>query len=247
MRDASSATADFNEVDTAILSVGSTEGCGPKLPLNLDTLLARYYARAFGEALGAYVLPTLPFNTAEEHAAFKGTVSLRPATMMLVMEEVIAGLHAQGFTKFVLTSGHGGAYWTGAFIKDINHRYPRLVLVNGHHGGDARWREGLHKAGLGGRNDVHGGALSRALALYLAPGNVKAGAFGAKVGDEGTLMDYVGWEKLTPDGSWGRYDEKDEAVATAEAGRTLLEHFTRAQSEYLKRHLSEAARLKGVG
>ena len=34
--------------DTAILSVGATEQCGPHLPMHLDTLLAGYYARALG-------------------------------------------------------------------------------------------------------------------------------------------------------------------------------------------------------
>ena len=52
-----------------------------------------------GETLGAYVLPTLPFNTSEEHASFRGTVTLSPATVMLVLEEVVAGLRQQGFTK----------------------------------------------------------------------------------------------------------------------------------------------------
>jgi len=71
-------TRDLSEagIDTAILSVGATEQCGPHLPLNIDTLLAEHYARAWGEVLGAYVLPTVPFNTSEEHASFKGTVSL---------------------------------------------------------------------------------------------------------------------------------------------------------------------------
>jgi creatinine amidohydrolase len=52
-----------------------------------------------GETLGAYVLPTLLFNTSEEHASFSGTVTLSPATVMLVLEEVVAGLRQQGFTK----------------------------------------------------------------------------------------------------------------------------------------------------
>jgi creatinine amidohydrolase len=31
-------------IDTAILGVGATEQCGPHLPLNIDTLVAEYYA-----------------------------------------------------------------------------------------------------------------------------------------------------------------------------------------------------------
>jgi creatinine amidohydrolase len=71
--------------------------------------VAGYYARAWGEVLGAYVLPTLPFNTSEEHASFRGTVSLAPTTVMRMLEEVVEGLRGQGFRKQVLTVGHGGS------------------------------------------------------------------------------------------------------------------------------------------
>ena len=100
-------------IDTAIISVGATEQCGPNLPLHLDTLVAAHFARAWGKALDAYVLPTMPFNTCEEHASFKGTVSLTPTTVMLVLEEIVWGLREQGFRKQVLKVGHGGSLWVG--------------------------------------------------------------------------------------------------------------------------------------
>ena len=49
---------------------------------------------------------------------------------------------------------------------------------------------------------MHGGALSRTLALYLAPGSVKEGAFGTRVSERmEAFADYVGWEGFAPDGS----------------------------------------------
>ena len=133
-------TKDLSDagIDTAILSVGATEQCGPRLPLNIDTLVAEYYARAWGQMLGAYVLPTIPFNTSEEHASFKGTVSLSPSTMMLVLEEVVDGLRTQGFRKQVLTEGRGGALWVGAFIKHVNRRFADVV-VDAHRGAGPVW------------------------------------------------------------------------------------------------------------
>lgn len=73
-------------LDAAIVGAGATEQCGLHLPLHLDTLVAEYYARAWREVLGAYVLRAMPFNTSEEHTSFRGTVSLSPSTLMLVME-----------------------------------------------------------------------------------------------------------------------------------------------------------------
>jgi creatinine amidohydrolase len=235
-------------IDTAIISVGATEQCGPHLPLHLDTLVAGYYARAWGEVLDAYVLPTLPFNTSEEHASFKGTVSLHPSTVMRVLEEVVEVLGAQGFRKQVLTVGHGGALWVGAFIKHINRRLGDMVLVDAHRGAGPIWEGALHRSGLAGRGDIHGGAVSRALALYLAPGSVTEGAYGARIPERlQAYADYVGWESITPDGSWGSYDPAtDEGSATAEAGRILLEHFVNEQGKRLKEHLREACRIKGI-
>ena len=235
-------------VDTAIVSVGATEQCGPHLPLNLDTLTAEYYARAWGEVLDAYVLPSLPFNTSEEHASFTGTVSLSPSTVMLVMEEIVTGLRRQGFRKQVLTVGHGGSLWVGAFLKHINRLFDDVVMVDAHWGASPVWEAALRRAGLAGRGELHGGAVSRALALYLAPGSVTEGAYGEQV-PEGleAYADYVGWEKVAPDGSWGSYEPSvDEKVGTAEAGRTLLEHFVEEQGKRLKKHLEEACRIKGI-
>ena len=234
-------------IDTAIISVGSTEQCGPCLPLHIDTLVAEYFARAFGERLNAYVLPTLPFNTAEEHAGFAGTVTLRPATVMLVLEEIVTGLRAQGFSKQVLTCGHGGSYWLAAFIKHVNRQFQDIVVVNAHQGGAGVWEEAREHAGLAGRGEVHGGAESRALALYLAPDCVLPGPFGQAVpADEQAYMDYVPWEKIAPDGSWGAYAESDAAVATASAGRALLEYFVTRQGARLAAHLAGACARKGI-
>lgn len=234
-------------VDTAVISVGSTEQCGPCLPLHIDTLVAEYFARAFGERLSAYVLPTLPFNTAEEHAAFTGTVTLRPSTVMLVLEEIAAGLRAQGFRKQVLTCGHGGSHWLPAFIKHINGQFPDIVVVNAHQDGARVWEAARKHAGLDGRGEVHGGAESRALALYLAPDCVLPGAFGTAIpDDEQAYMDYMTWDKIAPDGSWGAFTESDAAVATADAGRMLLEYFVAHQGTWLAGHLVGACERKGI-
>ena len=74
------------------------------------------------------------------------------------------------------------------------------------------------------------------------------GAYGGRIPEHlQAYADYVGWERIAPDGSWGSYAPAEDAeVATAEAGRTLLEHFVRGQGERLKEHLKEACHLKGI-
>ncbi len=76
--------------------------------------------RIFGELLNSYVLSTIPFNTSEEHANYKGTITVSPTALTAMLEEIIVNLERQGFKKFVLCNGHGGAYWEASFVKHMN-------------------------------------------------------------------------------------------------------------------------------
>jgi len=242
-------TRDLSEsgIDTAIIPVGSTEQCGPCLPLHLDTLCAEYYASAFGQALNAYVLPSLPFTTAEEHSSFRGTITLRPRTIMTVLEEVVGVLREQGFRKQALVVVHGGARWVDAFVKDMNWKYKDIIVINALSEAGKVRREAIQKAGFTDKSEMHGGAISRALAMYLAPETVSPGEFGRKVPLEMLpYKGYVTWDKITPDGSWGQYTEADAGVATAEAGRILLEYFVEHYTPLLVKHMEEACRIKGI-
>lgn len=95
--------------------------------MDIDNLLAEMYARHYGEILNAYVLPIIPFNTSEEHTSFRGTISLSPSILMALTEEIIQGLINQGFKKFVIVTGHGGANWISACVKPLNYSLRTVV------------------------------------------------------------------------------------------------------------------------
>jgi creatinine amidohydrolase len=234
-------------IGTAVISVGATEQCGPYLPFHIDTLVADYFAEHWGARLNAYVLPTLPFNTSEEHSAFKGTLSLSPAAVFTVLEEIVRGLSRQGFRRQVLVGGHGGAYWTGAIIKHINHACDDIVLVNAHTGAGPRWEAALQAAGLADRSEVHGGMVSACLAAFLCPEMPPPQAFGTEIDPAmNGFMDYGVWKTIAADGSWGILRESELAADFREKGRVLLETFVKLQGEALGPHLAEACRLKGI-
>lgn len=172
---------------------------------------------------------------------------MQPTTVMLILEELVTGLREQGFVKQVLTTGHGGSYWKSSFIKNINSRYKDIVVIDAHFEAGPVWAEALQRAGLEDHGEIHGGAVSRALALYLAPECVQEGEFGTDVPDQlRAYTDYGVWAAIAPDGSWGRFRSEDTETATSEAGRTLLEYFVAQQSERLKQQLFQACQLKGV-
>ncbi|MHA0858485.1 creatininase family protein [Paenibacillus sp. CMAA1364] len=230
-----------NHIDTAIISVGATEQFGPYLPMHLDTLIAEQYAQAYGKALNAYVLPTLPFNTSEEHANFKGTVTVSPNIITAMLEEIIVNLARQGFDKFVLCNGHGGAYWESSFIKHINFKYSDIILIHPHHNRNA-WEIAINAAGLEGLNELHGGLLSVCTAMWLCPDRVKLQSMGSEIPkDNIKFSDYIGWDKLTSDGCWGQFNLGEfTSEELAEKGKVFWETFINNKCEGLKEILQEA-------
>ncbi|MGU3471837.1 creatininase family protein [Paenibacillus sp. D51F] len=233
-------------IDTAVLSVGATEQFGPYLPMHLDTLIAELYAHAYGRELNAYVLPTIPFNTSEEHAHFKGTVTVSPNVLTAMLEEIICNLIRQGFRKFLVCTGHGGSYWEGAFVKQINYKYPQIILITANHNNHLAWEEAVEAAGLQGLNEMHGGLLSVCTAMWLCPELVTTNAMGSDIPSENRLYaDYLGWDKLTQDGCWGKFEEGIYShTELAEKGKTFWNMFIGKRIEGLKQILEEGYRRK---
>lgn len=230
--------------ETAIISLGATEQFGPYLPMHLDTLIAEVYANSFGEALQAYVLPTIPFNTSEEHANCIGTVTVSPNILTAMIEEIITNLHRQGFKKFVICNGHGGAYWESAFVKYINFKYPELLVITTHR--HLAWEEALKEAGIEGLNETHGGLLSVCTAMWLCPELVKLESMGSDVPTENNkFADYIFWDKLTADGCWGKF-EKDHynPEELANIGEKFWTTYISKRSEKLNSVMEEAYRRK---
>lgn len=233
-------------IDTVVLSVGATEQFGPFLPMHLDTLIAELYAVAYGRELNAYVLPTIPFNTSEEHANFKGTVTVSPNVLTAMLEDIIINLVRQGFKKFLVCTGHGGSYWEGAFIKHINYKYPQIILISANHNNHMAWEEAIERAGLEGLNEMHGGLLSVCTAMWLCPELVKPKSMGSDIPSENRFYaDYIGWDKLTQDGCWGKFEEgRYSGELLAEKGKLFWDTFIKKRTEGLKQILEEGYRRK---
>jgi creatinine amidohydrolase len=93
--------------DRAVLPLGSTEQHG-YLSLETDNLLAERVSAEAAEPLGVLVLPVLPYGLTPSFARFPGSPSLRLATFVEVLRDLLDSLHGQGFRRFLLVNGHGG-------------------------------------------------------------------------------------------------------------------------------------------
>lgn len=102
----------LKESDIAIVPLGSTEQHGPALPLDNDHFIAIQLATMAAEKLWddvkVMVTPPIAFGYSPHHMGFKGTITLREATLADVLFDVCMSLAAHGFRKIVLINGHGG-------------------------------------------------------------------------------------------------------------------------------------------
>lgn len=217
----------------ALLPLGATEQHGPHLPTGVDSLLADAFVAAalphLPSDLPLLVLPTQTLGLSTEHAAFAGTLTLRPETLLALWLDLAAGVAAAGLRRLLLFNAHGGnAAPMEIAAREIRARHGLLTVFTGWHQlplGDAQalfppdeWRYG-----------VHAGGVETALLLALRPDLVRRDAcapFANAARARAALPVLgqargarVGWlmQDLNPEGAAG-----DAAAADAAQGRALV-------------------------
>jgi len=92
----------------AVLAIGACEQHGAHLPLTTDTDMSHGVARCIAGELHALLLPPIAYGDAWNNEAFTGTLSLSPATLRAVIEDIGQGLRRMGVRGLVIVNGHFG-------------------------------------------------------------------------------------------------------------------------------------------
>ena len=114
--------------DIAVLPVGSFEQHGSHLPLVTDTVIACIIGQAIADAYSLFLLPPITITCSHEHDDFPGTVSIRPTTLIRIIDDVRASLARKGIHKLVLVNGHGGNYVLNNVAQEANVDGPSVVV-----------------------------------------------------------------------------------------------------------------------
>ncbi len=94
-----------------LLPIGAVEQHGPHLPLDTDISAAVAVCERAARALDdppALVLPPIWWGLSPYWLPFAGTLSLRPETILALIDDIGASVARHGFGRMVIVNGHGG-------------------------------------------------------------------------------------------------------------------------------------------
>jgi len=119
--------------DVVLIPLGSTEVHGLHCASSQDTLQAariceavrRYTARQ-GREVNLSMSPWMYGNHPKHHVGMLGTIPISPSTLGKLLVDVMFGLWADGYRKFIFVNNHAQHWIITAAIDSFALRYPQL-------------------------------------------------------------------------------------------------------------------------
>jgi len=159
--------------DTVIICAASSEQHGPHMAESTDAVIGAAQSEALAKRLGcALVAPVIRPGLSDHHMALPGSVSLRPETFKMLLEDYVSAFVRHGFKNIVLLSSHGGNFAAVAkAAEELAKKYSAKIVsgipIEALVGLLVEQEEaaGLPKASCGG----HACAWETSVMLYLRP------------------------------------------------------------------------------
>ncbi|MFM8546504.1 MAG: creatininase family protein [Betaproteobacteria bacterium] len=92
---------------TIVLPMGSTEQHGPIGLIGTDSICARAVAQGLAERSEVLIAPAITLTVAQFNMGFPGTIAVRAATLLALLNDVLHALADQGFDRIYVLNGHG--------------------------------------------------------------------------------------------------------------------------------------------
>lgn len=101
---------ELDNIEIAIIPVGSCEQHGPNTTFSTDTVRAYEFCKLLGEKMGNKLLifPPVGYGISVHHMGFPTTVTLRIETMIAMLIDIAVSINKHGIKKILFINGHGG-------------------------------------------------------------------------------------------------------------------------------------------
>ena len=210
-----------------VMPIGSMEQHGPNGLVGTDALCPESLASALGDEIDALIAPTISVGMAQHHLAFAGSITLRPSTLIRVIQDMVNSLIQHGFERFYFLNGHGGNVPTvhAAFAEiyaqasmgatPTDQSRVRCKLAN--------WWEAdgvmaLSKSLFGNADGSHATCGEVSLTQYAYPHSIKQAEMDPPIAPTGPIYDAADYRRRFPDGRIG----SNPSLANPEAGEKLF-------------------------
>ncbi len=228
-----------------IFPIGSTEQHGPTGLIGTDAICAEAVAKGVGEATGALVGPTINVGMALHHLAFPGSVSLRPSTLIALIQDYVKPLARNGFERFYFINGHGGNHASmKAAFSEVYAAIADANLPNASHIRCklANWYQGKGVIALadklyGEQEGSHATPSEVALTQFVYPESIKTAPLSPAVAPSGrSIYSATDFRQFYTDGRMGSNPD----LATPEHGQQFYELSVKEMSAGYLTFLQEA-------
>lgn len=116
---------------TAILVLGACENHGDHMPFGADFITPYEVAkRVASKRTNLIVLPPVPYGVSAHHKDFFMTITMRPETMIKVIEDIIFSLISNDVKRILIINGHDGnipAIELAA--RSVKEKHPEAVIA----------------------------------------------------------------------------------------------------------------------
>jgi len=223
------------EIGVCLVAMGVVEKHGEHLPLGTDFLNAHKIASLAAEKEPAVVFPPFYFGQIYEARCFPGTITLRPALLLDLIQGIFDEIGRNGFEKIVIYNGHGGNKHLLAFLaqcslweeKPYSLYLPRDILGPER---KKKWQEALETAEHGHACECETSISLANYAHLVKMNQVPERPATARGRMRHLPLTFTGihWYSNYPDHYAG-----DARAATEEKGRILRDLLVDSLAEYL--------------
>jgi len=245
----------FRGNPVVLVPMGSVEQHGPHVPVG-DYRYATEVAVRIAERTGAVVAPTIPWGYSEHFRPFPGTLSVRPETLTMLLEDTCDGFLRFGLDHLLFVCGHKGNM---SILEQVGRRLRethglRVATIE-----PWSWLTPAFRREAYGSESVaigHGSDPMGSLALALYPEDVRKDLLelgqppaaqelrvktSAQAEFEGVPVHmYLDFDEVTRNGVMG-----DPRVSSPDVGRKLLDHVVDIGSRFVTLFAKVATRIEG--